>query len=567
MFEIRAKDGLGRIGRLEINKKVVETPALMPVINPKKNVISPRELQEKFKVQMIITNAFIIHESALKEKALEKGIHDLLGFDGIIETDSGSFQLMTYGNINVTNKEIITFQNDIGSDVSTFLDIPTLPGAPYEEAENDLTETLQRAEEAQTIKKGAMNGTVQGGNFLPLRKKASKAVGALDFEMHPIGAVVPLLLKYQFTPLVDIILTCKKFLPVERPVHLFGAGHPLLLAFAVLLGCDLFDSAAYVLYAQGNRYLTPFGTKNLEDLLTFPCECPVCSGTDPESVSHLPPEEKVQFLTNHNLYVTFGELRKIKQAIHEGSLWELVESRIRNHPNLLESYKVIKKYAPFMERFEPFTKRTGFFYTGAESKYRPVCKRVRTRMASVKGERFHHPIFGEVPVSLSQTYPFHTDEVFTIKEADLIKGVAVYQFGPRAECLFEKVEIMYGKTGKIRHVHENGVLLATLRPMDGLFVLTMEGAQKLHKLLPFCDRRVITDEEAVPFVKEGRDLFAKFVVDLDETLRPNEEVLLVDRNDVLLGVGKLLLSPEEAKSFKKGVAVQCRRGAHAVSDP
>jgi len=566
MFEIRAKDGLGRIGRLHINGKTVETPALMPVINPKKAEISPREIQETFGAQMIITNAYIIHQSGLREKAL-KGIHSLLDFDGVVETDSGSFQLMTYGDINVTNEEIIRFQHQIGADITTFLDIPTPPDASFSKAEADLEITIERAREAQDLKKGAMNGTIQGGRFLPLRETACAQLGEMDFDIHPLGAVVPFLLKYDFTSLVDIILTCKMGLPVERPVHLFGAGHPLLLAFAVLLGCDLFDSAAYVLYAKGNRYLTPFGTKNMEDLLYFPCECPVCTETDPETVSMWSLEERIQFLIRHNLYVTFRELQVIKQAIHEGSLWELVESRIRNHPNLYESYKIVKKYAAFMEKYEPFTKRSGFSYTGAETTFRPLYKRVKRRITLVRGDTFTHPVFGEVPVSLSQTYPFHTDAVFTIPEEELIHGICSYQFGPEAESLFDNVTIKHGRTGKVRHLYCDQTLLATLRPVDGLFVLTFEGAEKLHRLLPFPERRVIADEEAVPFIKEGKDLFAKFVVDMDETLRPYEEVLIVDRDDILLGVGKLLLSPEEAKSFKKGAAVQVRRGLHAVHHP
>jgi 7-cyano-7-deazaguanine tRNA-ribosyltransferase len=563
MFEIRAKDGLGRIGRLHIKGKTIETPTIMPVINPTKTVISPKEIQELVGCSMIITNAYIIYTSPLKEKALNKGVHALLDFDGVIETDSGSYQLMSYGNINVTNEEIITFQQDIESDITTFLDIPTTPDVSYTEAESDLEITLTRAKEAVKIKDSLMNGTVQGGKFLELRKRAAQAMYGLNFDIYPIGAVVPFLLKYDFESLVDIILTCKKYLPVDKPVHLFGAGHPLVLAFAVLLGCDLFDSAAYVLYAKGDRYLTPFGTKKIEDLQYFPCGCPVCTKSDPEEIEGLPQEERVKFLAKHNLYATFAELNTIKQAIHEGSLWELVESRIRNHPNLYESYKIIKKYS-FLEEFEPFTKRSGFFYTGDETRLRPVYTRVKTRIVDVPGPWFDHPVFGQVPVSLSQTYPFHTDQVFDIEDGKVVEDIAVYQFGEKACSLFGDTRIVHGSTGKIRHVYKDDILLATLRPMDGLFVLTFEGAELLHGLLPYPERRVIVDEEAVPFVKEGKDVFAKFVLEIDGRLRAYEEVLCVDCQDTLLGVGKLLLSPAEVKAFTRGVAVQSRRGVNAV---
>jgi archaeosine-15-forming tRNA-guanine transglycosylase len=68
-------------------------------------------------------------------------------------------------------------------------------------------------------------------------------------------------------------------------------------------------------------------------------------------------------------------------------------------------------------------------------------------------------------------------------------------------------------------------------------------------------------------VKEGKDLFSKFVVSMDETLRAYEEVLITDREDNLLGVGRLMLSPPEVQAFKRGVAVYCRRGADAIRDP
>ena len=84
----------------------------------------------------------------------------------------------------------------------------------------------------------------------------------LPFTVNPIGGVVPLMMEYRFSELVDIILTVKGSLSPSRPVHLFGAGHPMLLSLSVLLGCDLFDSAAYVLYAQDLRYSPLMEQKN-----------------------------------------------------------------------------------------------------------------------------------------------------------------------------------------------------------------------------------------------------------------------------------------------------------------
>ena len=56
-----------------------------------------------------------------------------------------------------------------------------------------------------------------------------------------------------------------------------GAGHPMIFALAVAMGCDLFDSAAYILYAEDDRLLMPNGTVKLENLHEMPCSCEVCN--------------------------------------------------------------------------------------------------------------------------------------------------------------------------------------------------------------------------------------------------------------------------------------------------
>ena len=84
----------------------------------------------------------------LKEKALKDGVHELINFPRTIETDSGSFQLSVYGDIDINNEEVIEFQEAIGTDIGTSLDIPTAPYVKREEAEEDLQITIERAKEA-----------------------------------------------------------------------------------------------------------------------------------------------------------------------------------------------------------------------------------------------------------------------------------------------------------------------------------------------------------------------------------------------------------------------------------
>ena len=152
-FEILHKDLAGRIGRLNTSHGNIETPCLMPVVNPHIPLIPPGELEE-MGADMIITNSYIIHQDErLKQQALERGLHDLLGFSGPIMTDSGAFQLSVYGDIEVSAREILDFQFAIKSDISVPLDIPTPPDVPKERAETELQTTEERLLEACSLER------------------------------------------------------------------------------------------------------------------------------------------------------------------------------------------------------------------------------------------------------------------------------------------------------------------------------------------------------------------------------------------------------------------------------
>ena len=279
IFEILDKDAGGRIGRLRTPHGTVETPTVMPVINPNIQLISPKEMRS-FGAEILITNSYIIYrKEELRSVALEKGLHGLLDFDGPIMTDSGSFQLSVYGSVEVTNEEILGFQQKIGSDIIVPLDIPTPPDVHYRRAEEELAVTAERLEAARKFIQGEqlLAGPVQGSTYPELREKAASHLKDLNFEVYPLGAVVPLMEAYRYAELVDVIAASKKGLSPASPVHLFGAGHPMMFALAVALGCDLFDSAAYALYAKDGRYITVNGTYHVEKLNYLPCSCPICS--------------------------------------------------------------------------------------------------------------------------------------------------------------------------------------------------------------------------------------------------------------------------------------------------
>ncbi len=638
MFEVFYKDGLGRIGEIKTSHGEISTPTLIPVVHPNIKFISPKETK-KFGAETIFTNAYIIYTNEnLKEKAIKEGIHKLMGFEGPVFTDSGSYQLYEYGELDVDSLEIVDFQHKIGSDVSVFLDIPTPPFASKIKAKEDLNETLKRAKESIELKKrlddNFIMATVQGSTFLDLRETCALELGKLGFDMYAIGGVVPLLENYEFSELFKIIIACKKGLPIEKPVHLFGCGHPMIFPFAILLGCDTFDSASYAIYARDERLMFANGTFRLKDLEESPCICPVCLEYSLKEIKKLENEDKELLIAKHNLYVSFLEFKKVKNAIKDGSLWELVEERCRVHPRLLEALRIIREELEFIERYDPVVKKRAFFFTGTESCYRPEVYRFYSRLFSrytpnsnelllvfnERNERISRRYWKEynvvfirppflVPIETEDVYPlmqsvlpnvldketidftlekieeylkFNFDETHQIgdfvnnahfkldydvkinegsKDFGSIKVEKLldFQFGRGVGKSFSKFDFKSSRKGRIKYLIDREEVIATLRT-DGTFSLTPLGAKILHANLEFPKYRVVASEEAEEFIKEGKSAFSKFVVDVDKDIRPQEEVLIVNERDSLLGVGRSILSSQEMMRFQRGVAVKVRHG-------
>lgn len=568
-FEIKFKDIGGRVGKINIGKKEIETPAIMPVYNPNKVIVSADEFEKKFKSGILMTNSYIILKNDdLRKKILDSGIHRAINFNGIIATDSGSYQLMEYGNVNTTNKEIIEFQEKIGSDIGSFLDIPSLPDAYKPRVLEQLEITLQRAKEAMDAK-FLVNAGIQGSTYLDLRERAAKEIGK-EFELCAIGGIVKLMEEYRFSDLVDIIATVKKNIPTNRVVHAFGLGHPMVFSLAVALGCDLFDSAAYALYAQDFRYMTPTGTKKLDELEYMPCSCPVCNKYGTE-LKELENDEKIRELARHNLYTTFEELNRVKQAVRENNLWDLLSLRARSHPALLSGLKKLIEHREWLSKLDLITKKSPFYSLGDESRNRTEVVNVNDRISRVISEnKIEISPFGEIPVEVLDIYPFgsimtpenlnNRINTTNIRDINKVKKIMEYQFGSGADSLIdEKVRIKRSrKTGRIRWIYDKKELIASVRASDHFIIPKIPLAEKLHKFFKYPKLRVVIDQEALPFVSEGKSVFAKFVREIDMDLRAGDEVLVVDENDNLIRTGTLILSPQECLDFERGIAVRVR---------
>ncbi len=641
-FELKDRDAAGRICRLTTSHGTVITPNLMPVINPNKMLITPKEMKKLFGTEIVITNSYIIkRDEKLRKKAIDQGVHEIVDFDGPVMTDSGTFQSYVYGDIKLDPIEIVEFQRDMGSDIGTILDVFGTPDQTKSKAEQGIKETIKRAKLSIKVKGDmALACTVQGSIYPKLREKCAKEFSKINADFYPIGGVVPLMENQRYSDVVRSILSSRKGLDPSKPVHLFGAGHPLIFPLAVALGCDLFDSSAYVKYANDDRMIFSWGTEKLEDLSELPCSCPICSKYSSNELKTLDKKNRILEIAKHNLYVSFTEIKKIRNAIVNGKLWELVERRANSNPYLLEALRElrIKKNKDYLEQFEPISSEKALFYTGEQTIHRPIVHRCHKRLFNRYAPNGNTTIvfpeggkpysiyyseqiknifkrncwlniiidshLGPIPLELDEMYPFaqsvfpdKTDEktvktvakIFKkfIREKDIIfwmgyktleeltpsknkfldfdrikiKSISDMQFGKGAGTAFlnGKVRTVKSKkTDKIRNIYQNDKHILSMRAPDGMFTLKIEGAKVLHKLFKYPKLRVIVDDDAVPFIKDGKSVFAKFVEDCDPELRPFDECLIVDNKDNLIGNGRCLLNRLEMLSFNYGMAVKTR---------
>jgi len=623
-FERRVKNGLARIGTLRVGERSMTTPALLPVINPHLSTIPANEMQERHGIEGIITNAWILQRSeSFSQVALSEGVHTVVNFDGIIVTDSGTFQSYVYGEEKVDPIGILDFQDAIGVDVATMVDIFTEPHHDQAEVTSAIEMTHERGVEAlhhlKTIAGDArhptpLNGPIQGGIHPHLRQLAAEKMGELPFAVHPIGGIVPLMEAQRYRDLVRIIAAVRPVLGAGRPIHLFGCGHPHLFALSAALGVDLFDSAAYALFARDGRLLTPEGTYRLEDIDEWPWPIPSAVNASPKALRGTPEDERTELLARLNLEASIAEIETIKHAIRSGTLWELVERRCRTHARLHEALIEVQSMMReddsakmgelLVDSTRPVRHRVQHFFSGSgeprpdllaatrliRSRWRPPKDAKRALIIAHAPPPYrHHELpthekgvmrfiltpLGLLPIGLEDLAPWsmiHAPEQKWTEEpdsdviADLLAGLGCQNLswdlccfdgrepvrpeGTRPDSkehaltpeqneeVRSKLLVLLGIDAEAWLTHRgplkgrmsgssrltnvfdcDGAHIISMRLNDGAISLTDQGAASFALIEPTKDYtgvpRVVIDEHAVPFVKEGRNVFHGFVTNAE----------------------------------------------------
>jgi 7-cyano-7-deazaguanine tRNA-ribosyltransferase len=427
-FEVRYTDLAGRIGKLKTPHGNLETPAFIPVIHPIRQTITPHFLKS-LGFNAVITNAYITLRH-YGDEARRRGIHDIIKYDGVIMTDSGGYQVLEYGSIDVEPTVMAIFEKDIRSDIPVPLDKPTGYGLKYEKAKDYVEQTLKNAREtlnaiqgrkSNEIKNNIGNeydkddtngaiwvGPIQGAEHSDLVKYSADALDKMGFNLMAIGSPVELMEAYEFSTLAHMIAIVKRAIPA-KPIHLFGAGHPITIPLAVALGCDMFDSASYILYAKDNRYMHSNGTTRLEDLSYLPCQCPICTTYSIKELFCMDRDSRTLEVAKHNLYILKAEVDAVKQAIMDGRLWEYVMQKAHAHPKLMEAIELFKTFE-YIEEGTPIFKEKAVFFFDPIDQYRPEAKRFRnivSKFASLKNKKKKLVLYPD-----SDIHPFYSTRVF-----------------------------------------------------------------------------------------------------------------------------------------------------------
>ncbi len=350
-FSVSFKSGIARRGQLQFDRGFVETPAFMPVgTYGTVKGMSPVDLV-KSGADIVLGNTFHLWLRPGTEIIKAHGdLHDFMGWDGPILTDSGGFQVFSLGEMRRIEERGVTFrspvngdqvflnpetsmriQRDLGSDIVMSFDECTPYPATENEAKVSMELSLRWAERslaAHGDNPAALFGIVQGGMYSGLREKSLEGLKLLGFDGYAIGGLSVGEPKEKMLEVLDIV---GDRLPQNAPRYLMGVGTPLDLLEAVRRGIDMFDCVMPTRNARNGYLFTSRGVIKLRNARhrhsTMPldeaCPCYTCKNFSRAYLHHLDRCNEIlgpQLCTLHNLTFYQQHMRNIRDAIEADNL-------------------------------------------------------------------------------------------------------------------------------------------------------------------------------------------------------------------------------------------------------
>ena len=353
-FEIVARDGMARLGRLSTAHGLVETPVFMPVGTAATVKAMTPEGIAATGARLILGNTYhlMLRPGAERIAALG-GLHRFMNWPYAILTDSGGFQVMSLAQLRTIGEEGVEFrshldgsrhlltpersveiQHLLGADISMALDECTPYPATREAVETSMELSMRWAERSRRAfveRPGhGIFGIAQGGVHAELRQRSAARLVEIGFDGYAIGGLA--IGEGQDTTFALVEATVPA-LPEDRPRYLMGVGKPADLVGAVRRGIDMFDCVLPTRSGRTGQAFTREGALNLRNArhaedpapLDAQCRCPACTGFSRAYLHHLTKAGEIlasMLLTAHNL-TYYGDLMQgLREAIAAGRLGE-----------------------------------------------------------------------------------------------------------------------------------------------------------------------------------------------------------------------------------------------------
>ncbi len=356
-FELLARDGEARLGRIHLPRGTIETPVFMPVgTYGTVKAMSPAEL-EALGAQIVLGNTFhLMLRPGTETIALHRGaLHGFMGWQRPILTDSGGFQVFSLAALRKIDEEGVRFrspvdgasirlrpedamdvQRALGSDIAMAFDDCTA----YPVSERHARESMQRSMRwairshdhyYREPAPGQLFAIVQGGMYESLRQESLESLAQRDFPGYAVGGLAVGESEEERLRILEFVTPQ---LPAGRPRYLMGVGYPQDIVAAVARGIDMFDCVMPTRHARNGHLFTSRGTINIRNAVyqrdTGPidpdCACPTCRGFSRAYLRHLDHCNEilgVRLATVHNVHFYLQLMREIRAAIAAGRFAEL----------------------------------------------------------------------------------------------------------------------------------------------------------------------------------------------------------------------------------------------------
>ena len=351
-FEILARDGAARTGRLVTAHGTIETPAFMPVGTAATVKAMTPEGVAATGARIVLGNTYhlMLRPGAERIAALG-GLHRFMNWPHAILTDSGGFQVMSLAALRQISEEGVSFrshldgsshlltpersiqiQHLLGADITMAFDECTPFPATREAVEASMELSMRwalRSRAAFTAREGhGIFGIVQGGVHDDLRRRSAARLVDIGFDGYAIGGLA--IGEGQATTFAMVEASLPG-LPEDRPRYLMGVGKPGDIVGAVRRGVDMFDCVLPTRSGRTGQAFTRAGTLNLRNArhaddpapLDPLCRCPACTGFSRAYLHHLTKAREIlasMLLTTHNLTYYADLMADLRAAIAAGAL-------------------------------------------------------------------------------------------------------------------------------------------------------------------------------------------------------------------------------------------------------